>query len=457
MRLKRKSPQMPGQPGLTKDGEGEARAPSRREEDRKATKDDERSGTIAGPRMEEVVQRGNLFRALKRVKANKGSPGVDGMTVDQLSAHLRAHWPRLREELLDGRYQPQPVRRCEIPKPKGGTRQLGIPTAVDRFIQQAILQVLQPRFEPTFSPHSYGFRPGRSAHDAITAAQRYVAEGREFVVDVDLEKFFDRVNHDVLMGRLARRLDDKRLLGLIRRYLEAGMLANGVVTERHEGTPQGGPLSPLLANFLLDEVDKELEQRGHAFVRYADDCNVYVRSQRAGERVMAFLRERYAKLHLRLNESKSAVAPGQTRKFLGYYLYRWGGEVRRGVSVEAQRAFKDRVRQITRRVVGRSLPSVVNELNTDLRGWKGYFGRTQQVKLLGALDGWIRRRLRALQLKHWSRGPTIYRKLRIRGMQRDTAWSIACSPGGWWRRSLQLARHLPLAWFDSLGLVRLAT
>jgi RNA-directed DNA polymerase len=407
--------------------------------------------------MEEVVHRDNLRSALKRVKANKGSPGVDGMTVDQLSAHLRVHWPRLREELLAGRYQPQPVRRCEIPKATGGTRTLGIPTAVDRFIQQAILQVLQPRFDPTFSPHSYGFRPGRSAHDAIAAAQRYVTEGRGVVVDVDLEKFFDRVNHDVLMGRLAHRIGDKCLLGLIRRYLQAGMLADGVTTERHEGTPQGGPLSPLLANVLLDEVDKELERRGHAFVRYADDCNVYVRSVRAGERVMAFLRERYASLHLRLNESKSAVAPVWGRKFLGYQLYRTRGEVRRGVSAKALEAFKGRVREITRRVVGRSLPEVIEGLNVSLRGWKAYFGRTQQPRLLGDLDGWMRRRLRALQLKHWARGPTIYRKLKSLGMHRQTAWSIACSPGGWWRRSQQLSAHLPPAWFDRLGLVRLSS
>ena len=348
------------------------------------------------------------------------------------------------------------MRRCEIPKATGGVRTLGIPTVVDRFIQQAILQVLQPRFDPTFSEHSYGFRPGRSAHGAIAAAQRYVQQGRVVVVDVDLESFFDRVNHDVLMSRLARRIEDKRLLGLIRRYLEAGVLADGVATARHEGTPQGGPLSPLLANVLLDEVDKELERRGHAFVRYADDCNVYVRSERAGERVMAFLRERYASLHLRLNESKSAVAPVWGRKFLGYHLYSYRGEVRRGVSASAVKAFKSRVRWITRRVAGRSLSQTIESLNVFVRGWRSYFSRTQQVKLFEALDGWIRRRLRALQLKHWARGPTIYRALRALGMYPSTAWSIACSPGGWWRRSLQLAKHLPPQWFDSLGLMRLS-
>lgn len=446
---------MPGQPGRPRRDAGEACETPRREEDRAAKTEDERSGT--GARIEEVVSRDNLMRALHRVRENKGSPGVDGMTVDRLADHLRVHWPTLREQLLAGRYQPQPVRRCEIPKASGGTRALGIPTAVDRFIQQAILQVLQPRFDPTFSPHSYGFRPGRSAHDALAAAQRYAAEGRGVVVDVDLEKFFDRVNHDVLMSRLARRIEDKRLLGLIRRYLEAGMLADGVVTERHEGTPQGGPLSPLLANVMLDEVDKELERRGHAFVRYADDCNVYVRSRKAGERVMAFLREQYASLHLRINESKSAVASAWGRSFLGYHLYRHGGEVKRGVSVKARAAFKARVRAITRRVRGRSLSDVIEELNTYLRGWKGYFSRTQQANVLDDLDSWIRRRLRALQLKHWARGPTIYRKLKAMKMRRDTAWSIACSPGGWWRRSAQLSAHLSPKWFDEQGLVRLSS
>lgn len=455
MSLRGERPQMPGKLGRAKRGEGEARASVRREEDPTATHADERSGT--GALLEEVVQRGNLLRALARVRANRGSPGVDGMTVDQLSAHLRVHWPRLREDLLAGCYQPQPVRRCEIPKATGGTRMLGIPTAVDRFIQQAILQVLQPRFDPTFSPHSYGFRPGRSAHDAILAAQRYVAEGRGIVVDIDLEKFFDRVHHDVLMSRLARRIEDRRLLGLIRRYLEAGMLADGVVVERREGTPQGGPLSPLLANVLLDEVDKELERRGHAFARYADDCNVYVRSLKAGERVMNFLREKFASLHLRLNESKSAVGPVWGRKFLGFHLYRHNGEVKRGVSAHALDAFKRRVRELTRRVVGQSLASVIATLNPYLRGWRAYFRPTQQVSVLRDLDGWIRRRLRALRLKQWARSSTIYRRLRALRMRRDTSWSISNSPGGWWRRSLQLAAHLPPRWFDSLGLARLST
>ncbi len=280
--------------------------------------------------MEEVVQRDNLKAALERVRQNKGSAGIEGMTVDELLPYLREHWIRIREELLSGRYQPLPVKRQEIPKKGGGVRLLGIPIVLDRFIQQALLQVLQPRFDPTFSEHSYGFRPGRSAQQAIAKAQRYVEGGHRYVVDVDLEKFFDRVNHDVLMGRLAKRIEDKRVLRLIRRYLEAGIMVHGVVTERHEGTPQGGPLSPLLANALLDEVDRELEKRGHAFVRFADDCNVYVRSPKAGERVMAFLRKKYAQLHLKINEEKSAVARVLTRP--------WGspfGEVQAGDCIGA--------------------------------------------------------------------------------------------------------------------------
>ncbi|WP_298102787.1 group II intron reverse transcriptase/maturase, partial [Bradyrhizobium sp.] len=268
--------------------------------------------------MEKACERQNLQAALKRVRQNAGNPGIDGMTVEELPDHLRVHWPRLREELLAGGYQPQPVRRVVIPKPGGGERELGIPTVLDRFIQQALLQVLQPLFDPTFSDASYGFRPGRSAHDAVRRAQAYVQEGRGFVVDIDLEKFFDRVNHDILMGRLAKRIADGRVLRLIRRYLNAGMLADGVVIERHEGTPQGGPLSPLLANVLLDEVDKELERRGHAFVRYADDLNVYVRTQRSGERVMTSLRKLFGKLKLRVNETKSKVRRATASKFLGF-------------------------------------------------------------------------------------------------------------------------------------------
>jgi group II intron reverse transcriptase/maturase len=324
--------------------------------------------------MEAVVERRNLQAALKRVKQNKGSPGIDGMTVDDLPNHLRVHWRSLREQLLTGTYQPQPVQRQMIPKSGGGERELGIPTVLDRFIQQALLQVLQPRFDPTFSEHSHGFRPRRSAHDAVREAKRYVQQGRRWVVDVDLEAFFNRVNHDVLMGRLAKRIEDCRVLGLIRRYLSAGIMANGVVTERYEGTPQGGPLSPLLANVLLDEVDKELEKRGHAFVRYADDSNVYVRSRRAGERVMQALRRLYAKLHLRVNEAKSAVAPVQGRKFLGYTFWLSSkNEVRCTIARKALDAMKDRVRHMTSRMRGRSLAQVCQDLRVYLPGWRAYF------------------------------------------------------------------------------------
>jgi group II intron reverse transcriptase/maturase len=408
--------------------------------------------------MEAVVERRNLQLALKRVKQNKGSPGIDGMTVGELADHLRVHWPALREQLLAGVYQPQPVKRQTIPKSGGGERELGIPTVLDRFIQQAMLQVLQPRFDPTFSQHSHGFRPGRRAHDAVCEAQRYVQQGRRWVVDVDLEKFFDRVNHDVLMGRLAKRIEDRRMLGLIRRYLNAGVMANGVVVERYEGTPQGGPLSPLLANVLLDEVDKELERRGHAFVRYADDSNVYVRSKRAGQRVMRTLRRLYARLRLRINESKSAVAYVRSRQFLGFSF--WvspKGEVRRRVASKALEAMKDRVRGLTRRSCGRSVAQVCDDLRVYLTGWRAYYQLAGTPRVFAALDQWIRHRLRALQLKHWKRGPTIYRELRARGMCDLAARPVAANGRRWWRYSGQpLHAALPNKLFDDLGLPRLA-
>jgi group II intron reverse transcriptase/maturase len=416
----------------------------------------ERSG--ASDLMERVCERANLQAALKRVRKNKGSAGIDGMTVDELPEHLKTHWPALREQLLSGTYQPSAVRRHAIPKSSGGVRELGIPTVVDRFIQQAILQVLGPRFDPTFSRYSYGFRPGRSAHDAVVQAQRYVNEGRRIVVDVDLEKFFDRVNHDVLMGRLAKRIEDKRLLGLIRRYLEAGMMANGVVMERYEGTPQGGPLSPLLANVLLDDVDKELEKRGHAFVRYADDCNVYVRSKRAGERVMGLLRRLYAELRLHVNEAKSAVDWSQNRKLLGYSFY-WGrdGKAKRRATPKVLAAMKDRVREITRRTRSRSIASVVADLRSYLVGWKNYFRLADTPKVFATLDEWIRHRLRALHLKHWKRGPTIFRELRARGLSKDGAARVAANGRRWWKNSA-MAIHIafPIRYFDGLGLPRLA-
>jgi RNA-directed DNA polymerase len=380
------------------------------------------------------------------------------MTVDELPTFLATHWARIGEDLLAGRYQPQPVRRHAIPKKDGGSRELGIPTVLDRLIQQCILQVLQPRFDPTFSQHSYGFRPGKRAHDAIRAAQRFIQDGRRWVVDVDLEAFFDRVNHDVLMGRLAKRIADRRLLGLIRRYLEAGIMAQGLAVERHEGTPQGGPLSPLLANVLLDEVDKELERRGHAFARYADDCNVYVRSKRAGERVMEAIHRLFAKLRLRVNESKSAVARPQHRKFLGYsFWYAKGGEVKRRVAPKALLAMKDRVRDITKRSGGRSIPSVITELRGYLVGWRNYFQLADTPSIFRELDEWIRHRLRAIHLKQWKRGTTIYRELVRRGMRPDGAKTVARNSRRWWKNSgMTINVALPVAYFDALGIPRLA-
>jgi len=409
--------------------------------------------------MEEVVERENLKAALRRVRQNKGGPGTDGMRTEELLPYLREHWARIREELLAGTYRPQPVKRQEIARRGGGSRRLGIPTVLDRFIQQATLQVLQPRFDPTFSEHSYGFRPGRSAKQAIAKAQRYVEEGRRGVVDVDLERFFDRVNHDVLMGRLAKRIEDKRMLRLIRRYLEAGVMAEGVVIERHEGTPQGGPLSPLLANVLLDEVDKELEKRGHAFVRYADDCNVYVRSRKAGERVMAFLRKKYGQLRLRVNEEKSAVARVITRRFLGIAFWRGaGGALRRRVADKALEAMKDRVREITGRSRGRSVRQVVGELSRYLTGWRAYFRMAETPEVFRNLDEWIRHRLRQVHLRHWQTTQRAYEELRARGAPEELARRVGVRCQRWWYHSTH-AVHIVLTkeYFDGLGVPRLAS
>lgn len=406
----------------------------------------------------EALERRNLQAALKRVRQNQGSPGIDGMTVEELPVWLRDNWPRVREQLLSGTYQPQPVRRQLIPKRGGGVRELGIPTALDRFIQQALLQVLQPRIDPSFSEHSYGFRPGRRAHDAVVAAQRYIQEGRSWVVDLDLEKFFDRVNHDMLMERLSRRLADPLVLGLIRRYLEAGVLASGVKVERHEGTPQGGPLSPLLANVLLDEVDRELERRGHAFVRYADDSNVYVRSQRAGQRVMAWLVRAYGRLRLRINPEKSTVARAISRSLLGFAFWVGSGRrIRRRVAPEALATMKDRVRQLTGRSRGRSLEQVAADLRSYLPGWKAYFRLAETPGVFRELDEWIRHRLRALRLKHWKRGRTIFRELRARGLSVHAAAQVASNAWGWWRNSAAAINiALPNKLFDELGVPRLA-
>jgi group II intron reverse transcriptase/maturase len=445
---------------LALEDRGEAPNVRRSGEARSAAQGDERSGNGGlMALMEQVVERGNLVAALARVRKNKGSPGIDGMGVDQLLPFLRENWERIRAELLAGRYRPSAVKRQEIPKSGGGVRQLGIPTVLDRFIQQAILQVLQPLFDPTFSAHSYGFRPGRRAHDAVCQAQRYVQSGRRWVVDVDLEKFFDRVNHDVLMGRLEKRIGDKRLLRVIRRYLEAGVLAEGVVVERHEGTPQGGPLSPLLANVLLDEVDRALERSGHAFVRYADDCNVYVRSKRAGERVLEHLRGLYAKLRLRINEDKSAVARAWDRKFLGYSFWVAAGrQVKRRVAPKSLEDFKQRIRQLTSRNGGRSLPKVVEELRAYLLGWKGYFRLADTPGVFRDLDQWIARRLRMVQLKQWRRAATAYREMRTRGVPEWLALKAARFARNWWRLAAHGALHtaLPGKLFEQMGLPRLA-
>jgi group II intron reverse transcriptase/maturase len=406
--------------------------------------------------LQRAFARGNLQRAWKRVRANQGAAGVDGLDIDQTAAHLLAEWAGIRDQLLSGVYRPSPVRRVVIPKPDGGERELGIPTVTDRLIQQALLQVLQPLLDPTFSEQSYGFRPGRNAHGAILAAQRYVASGRRIVVDVDLEKFFDRVDHDILIDRLSKRIADRSVIRLVRAYLDAGTMNSGVIERRRCGAPQGGPLSPLLANVLLDEVDRELERRGHCFVRYADDANVYVRSRKAGERVMAWLKRLYGQLHLSVNESKSAVASAFGRKFLGYAFWSSRGEVKRAVAVKARKQFKQRIRWLTRRSGGRSLQQTVAGLRPYVLGWKAYFGLSQTPKVWRELDEWMRHRLRAIQLKHWKRGTTTYRELRALGASERTAQAVARNARRWWRNSyLELNRVLNIAWFDRLGLPRL--
>ena len=400
-----------------------------------------------------------MQRAWRRVKANRGTAGVDGLDIDQTARQLKTEWPRIREALLQGTYRPSPVRRVMIPKPGGGQRELGIPTVTDRLIQQALLQVLQPMIDPGFSEHSYGFRPGRRAHDAVLAAQSYIQSGRKIVVDVDLEKFFDRVNHDILMDRVRKRIGDDGVCRLVRAYLNAGIMDGGVVVERHEGTPQGGPLSPLLANLLLDEVDKALEARGHCFVRYADDCNVYVHSRRAGERVMQLLRRLYGRLHLRINESKSAVASVFTgRKFLGFSFWMAPkGVVKRKVARKAVMAFRQRVRWLTRRSGGRSMQQVVDGLRPLLLGWRAYFGLAQTTGVWRELDEWIRHRLRAIQLRQWKRGKTMFRELCAMGASTEVARKVAANSRRWWHNSAMLLNSvLTLSWFDSLGLPRLA-
>ncbi len=394
-------------------------------------------------------------------RKKRSSPGVDGRTVSDLPDDLRVGWTAIREQLLTGRYQPTVVKRVEITKPDGGVRKLGIPTVLDRFIQQAVLQVLQPLIDPTFSDHSYGFRPKRSAHQAVCQTQRYVQGDRHWVVDVDLAQFFDRVNHDILMGLLAKRIADGRVLTLIRRYLEAGILVTGVVVRRYEGTPQGGPLSPILANVLLDVVDKELERRGHCFVRYADDCNVYVESRRAAERVMTGLVQLYADLKLQINPTKSAVAFVADRTFLGYRFWRVvpGQIVKRGIAAKAMDKMKERVREITVWSAGRSLQQVVATLRRYLLGWKGYFRLSEAPSSLAAVDKWIRHRLRALIVKQCKQGPTLYRVLRARGVRARAARGAAAHYHRWWTTALHVALHtaFPTRYFDELGVPRVAS
>jgi RNA-directed DNA polymerase len=407
--------------------------------------------------MEEVVRRENLLRAWNRVRANKGAPGVDGMTVEALWTYLKEHWPRIRKELLDDVHIPSPVRRVEIPKRGGGVRELGIPTVLDRFIQQAILQVLTPVFDPHFSESSYGFRPDRSCHDAVTAARGYMEAGNRWVVDFDLEKFFDRVNHDVLMSRVARRVGDKRLLRLIRRYLKAGVMVEGVVQVHEEGTPQGGPLSPLLSNILLDDLDRELERRGHRFCRYADDCNVYVKSKAAGERVMEsvsrFLEKR---LRLRLNRDKSAVDRPWKRKFLGYTVTPHL-RAKLKVAPDSVKRAKARIREIVRKGRGRSLARVIREVSLFVRGWVGYFRLSGVKAAFEELDMWIRRKLRCILWRQWKRPRTRVRKLTERGIGRQRARTSAYNGRGpWWNAGAShMHAAVPTRWLTQLGLLSL--
>jgi len=416
-----------------------------------------KSPAMSDQLMEEILERGNLKKALKRVQSNKGAPGIDGVTVDALPGYLREHWPTMREQLLEGTYKPQPVRRVEIPKPNGGTRNLGIPTVADRWLQQAVMQVLQRQWDPTFSEHSYGFRPGRSAHQAIAQAQRYVREGLTVIVDLDLEKFFDLVVHDRLMARVAERVDDKRVLKLIRAFLKAGVvMESGLVSPTEMGTPQGGPLSPLLSNLVLDELDQELQRRGLRFCRYADDVNIYVRSARAGQRVMEgvsrFITHR---LKLRVNPSKSKVAIAGECEFLGFSIR--GPARKRCIGPKAVCRFKDRIRELTGRSRGVSIHRVVFELTRYLRGWIGYFGFTDARYVLRDLDSWIRRRLRCFIWKQWKTFRRRRRGLMERGIEEAPASQTAARSRGCWSTSRvpPLRRAFPNAYFDSLGLHRL--
>src|SRR3989442_5444939 len=433
---------------------GEAREVGREETESLSAVHEPESPASTNRLMEEIWERETLKQALQQVKANKGSAGVDGMTVGGITDYLKQHWPAIREQLLSGTYEPKPVRRVEIPKPDGGVRKLGIPTVLDRFIQQAVMQVLQRQWDRTFSDHSYGFRPGRSAHQAVAQAQRYIAEGYGWVVDLDLEKFFDRVNHDKLMGQIAKRVEDKRLRKVIRAFLNAGVMENGLVSLSGEGTPQGGPLSPLLSNLVLDELDRELERRGHRFVRYADDCNIYVRSERAGQRVMESIsRFITQKLKLKVNEAKSAVARPQQRKFLGF-SFTEGPEVKRTIAPKSLERFKRRIRDITRRANGVSIMTTMEELAPYMRGWRNYFGFCETPQVLIALTRWVRLRLRAALWRQWKTPRRRRAALGANGVSTWAARNTAGSGRGPWylARSRALSTGLSNAYFKSLGL-----
>jgi group II intron reverse transcriptase/maturase len=407
--------------------------------------------------MDVVCERGNLMLAYHRVVKNKGAAGVDGIGIAEFKDHLKQHWPTIKAKLLAGAYMPSPVRRVDIPKPQGGVRTLGIPTLTDRLIQQALHQVLTPIFEADFSASSYGFRPGKNAHQAVKAARQYVAEGRRVVVDMDLEKFFDRVNHDLLMQKLSTKIEDGRALRLIRRYLEAGMMADGIVSPRTEGTPQGGPLSPLLSNILLTELDQELERRGHAFCRYADDCNIYVKSQQAGERVMASITRFLADtLKLTVNAAKSAVAQPWKRKFLGYSLT-WHQVPRLRIAPTSLKRLEDKIREVLKGARGRSLTTVITELNPILRGWMAYFKLTETKRVLEELDGWIRHKLRCILWRQWKRPYTRAKNLMRAGLTEERAFRSAFNQRGpWWNSGAShMNQAFPKSFFDRLGLVSL--
>jgi group II intron reverse transcriptase/maturase len=448
--------QMPARAGRVAARRGEASFQAISDETPSPRHDTEDAGRAL---LAQALTRENMQHAWKRVKVNKGAAGVDGLDIAQTVQHLKHAWPTIRQQLMEGTYRPMPVRRVGIPKPDGSERELGIPTVTDRLIQQALLQVLQPLIDPTFSEHSHGFRPGRRARDAVLSAQQYVQDGYRVVVDVDLSKFFDRVNHDILIDRLRKRVPDAGIIRLVRAYLNAGIMDGGMVSQRSEGTPQGGPLSPLLANVLLDEVDRMLERHGHRFARYADDCNVYVRSWKAGERVMALLKRRYDRLRLKINESKSAVTSAFNRKFLGYAF--WAapkGAVKRKAAKPVVTAFKHRIRQLTRRAGGRSISAVIDKLRSYVLGWKAYYGLAQTPNVWSDLDGWMRRRLRAIHLQQWRHTATIYRELIKLGANSKVA--LMASLGGsshTWRKSRLLMNNvLTTAYFDRLGMPRLS-